>query len=196
MLFQGQEFSASSPFLYFADHAADLAAKVRQGRSEFLAQFPRLAQPDMQARLADPGDAATFERSKLDLSERTRHAEAYALHRDLLALRRADPVFAAQGAGGIDGAVLGSEAFVLRFFSPEGNDRVLLVNLGGDLDFEPVAEPLLAPPDGRAWSVLWSSEDPRYGGEGTAPLEIDRGWYLPGRAAVALHPTAGKDAPP
>ena len=41
MLFQGQEFSASTPFLYFADHKPDLAKLVRQGRCEFLSQFPQ-----------------------------------------------------------------------------------------------------------------------------------------------------------
>ena len=52
---------------------------------------------------------------------------------DLLRLRRKDPVFAAQAAHGIDGAVLGPEAFLLRFFAPDGDDRLLLVNFGRDL---------------------------------------------------------------
>ena len=54
MLFQGQEFAASSPFLYFADHVPELAAQIRQGRAEFLAQFPSLATPEMQARVRRP----------------------------------------------------------------------------------------------------------------------------------------------
>ena len=47
MLFQGQEFAASSPFLFFADHVPELAALVREGRSTFLHQFP---QPDSSGR--------------------------------------------------------------------------------------------------------------------------------------------------
>ena len=43
MLFMGQEFAASAPFLYFADHRGDLAANVGRGRREFLAQFPSIA---------------------------------------------------------------------------------------------------------------------------------------------------------
>jgi signal transduction histidine kinase len=43
MLFQGQEFAASAPFLYFADHEPELAELVRSGRRKFLAQFPSLA---------------------------------------------------------------------------------------------------------------------------------------------------------
>src|SRR5688500_20219480 len=42
MLFQGQEFAASTPFAYFADHAGELGEKVKQGRREFLHQFPSL----------------------------------------------------------------------------------------------------------------------------------------------------------
>jgi maltooligosyltrehalose trehalohydrolase len=42
MLFQGQEFSASAPFLYFADHEPELAAGVGRGRAAFLNQFPRV----------------------------------------------------------------------------------------------------------------------------------------------------------
>ena len=40
MLFQGEEFAASSPFFYFADFPCELARLTRQGRAEFLSQFP------------------------------------------------------------------------------------------------------------------------------------------------------------
>lgn len=188
MLFQGQEFAASTPFLYFADHNEGLAGRVRDGRAEFLAQFTSLATPEMRARLPDPCDIETFRRSQLDLTERQSHVEAYALHRDLLRLRRGDPVFSAPRVRGVDGAVLDSEAFVLRFFSARSHDedRLLIVNLGMDLSLHPAPEPLLAPPDDRAWALLWSSEDPRYGGQGTTPPESEEGWRLPGHAALVM----------
>jgi maltooligosyltrehalose trehalohydrolase len=188
MLFQGQEFAASSPFFYFADFEAELARLVCQGRAESLRQFPSIAQPEMQVRLPDPGDLETFARSKLDFSERQRHTELYTFHRDLLRLRHEDLVFRAQRSGGMDGAVLGSEAFVLRFFGEDGDDRLLVVNLGRDLPMDPAPEPLLAPPQDRAWAILWSSEDPRYGGGGTAPLEDEEHWHMPGHAALVLQP--------
>ena len=53
MLFQGQEFSASAPFLYFADHNPDLARLVRKGRAEFLTQFPSAASAEVSPRRAD-----------------------------------------------------------------------------------------------------------------------------------------------
>ncbi len=150
MLFQGQEFAASSPFLFFADLPPELAKLTRAGRAEFLAQFPSLAGAEAQAALADPASRLTFERSKLDLTERERHAAAYSLHVDLLRLRREDPVFRTQGAGGVDGAVLGPEALALRFFDPgpDPHDRLLCLNLGRDLTLPAIAEPLLAPPEG------------------------------------------------
>ena len=191
MLFQGQEFAASSQFFYFADHKPDLAKLVRKGRAEFLAQFPSIATPDMQACLPDPADPKTFERSKLDLSERERHAEVYALHKDLLRLRREQRPLQVRGPGDMDGAVLGPAAFVLRFFGGAGDDRLLLVNFGTDADLVPAPEPLLAPPEGRRWEVLWSSESCCYGGCGTAPPETEEGWRLPGHAAVLLRPQGG-----
>ena len=187
MLFMGQEFAASSPFLFFADHNEELAPKVRKGRAEFLCQFPSVCAPEVQSRLPDPGDPATFERCKLDHAERerARHAQAYAMHRDLLRLRRDEPAFARQAR--LDGAVLAPECFVARFFDP-GGDRLLVVNLGRDVHLLPAPEPLLAPPAGARWEALWSSEHPDYGGSGTAPLETHEGWRIPGHAAVVLHP--------
>jgi maltooligosyltrehalose trehalohydrolase len=195
MLFQGQEFASSAPFLFFADHRGELGGSVRRGRAEFLAQFVSLGSPEAQAALPDPLDPATFARCKLDWSERERHADVLAMHRDLLRLRRDDPVFAAQRRRGVDGAVLGPEALALRFFGDGGDYRLVVVNLGPDLSLNPAPEPLLAPPADTVWSTLWSSESPRYGGPGTPRLETRRNWWLPGHAAVALRPGPAADDP-
>ena len=188
MLFQGQEFASSSPFLFFADHSDELARAVRKGRAEFLAQFPSLATPEMQRLVPDSADRATFEKCKLDVNEREAHVEAYTLHGDLLRLRRRDPVFSKLRAGSLDGAILASEAFLIRWFDDEEGDRLLVVNLGADLHLSIAPEPLLAPPERRRWDILWSSESPKYGGAGTAALETEDGWQIPGHAAVLLVP--------
>ena len=188
MLFMGQEFASSAPFLYFADHEPDLAAKVRAGRAEFLAQFRSIATRQVSEQLADPGDARTFERCKLDFSEREKNRNVYEMHRDLLRLRREDAVFGAQSPRGVDGAVLGDEAFVLRFFGEGGDDRLLIVNMGRDLNLDPAPEPLLAPPEETIWTTLWSSEDYKYGGGGTPRLETKNNWCIPGHAAFAMRP--------
>lgn len=203
MLFQGQEFAASAPFLFFADQNPELNRLIKKGRAEFLSQFRSLATPELQQKLTDPSAPATFERCKLDHSERDSHREIYDLHRDLLKLRREEPVFRAQKSRGVDGAVLSSGAFVLRFFGASGDDRLLIVNLGTDLHLDPAPEPLLAPPAGCEWTTLWSSENPKYGGIGMPPLDPDEpaesitgneqqdtdvNWRIPGNAAVALKP--------
>ena len=190
MLFQGQEFSASTPFLYFADHREELREPIREGRREFLKQFASLRDPDVPDALPSPTTEETFLRCKLDLSERERHAEASALHRDLLHVRRSDP--AIQRPSRVDGATVAPEAFVLRFFGEDG-DRLLVVNLGCDLDLAPAPEPLLAPPHASMWQVQWSSESVRYGGQGTAPLNPDARWHIPGEAAVLLQSVRAKN---
>lgn len=188
MLFQGQEFAASSPFLYFADHHPDLAKAVAEGRAKFLAQFPSIAVPDATALLPDPESDATFERCKLDWSERERNAEVVELHRDLLRLRREDALLGKVSRASFDGAVLAPSAFVLRFFGHEQDDRLLIVNLGPQLHLDPAPEPLLAPPHARLWQIAWSSEDPRYGGHGTPAVDTEENWNLPAEAAVLLTP--------
>lgn len=188
MLFQGQEFAASTPFYYFADHNPELARMVAKGRHEFLRQFPTIASPECQKLLADPSNQDTYLRCKLDFAEREKHSKIYQLHQDLLRLRREDPVLSRPRPRGVDGAVLGPEAFVLRFFAEDGLDRLLLVNLGRDLHLEPAPEPLLAPVENCSWTTLWSSEAPAYGGCGTPPLETEETWLIPGHAAVLLVP--------
>jgi maltooligosyltrehalose trehalohydrolase len=189
MLFQGQEFAASSRFLFFADHKPELAKSVRRGRIEFLEQWRSHIMPDIQKCFDDPASPETFQKSKLDHSEVHKHAEAYALHKDLLKLRREDPVISRQGEHGLDGATLSAECFVLRFFSPRfESDRLLIVNLGIEVRYNPSPEPLLGPPRGKRWDKRWSSEDAQYGGCGTAPLDTDENWIIPGQCAIVLHP--------
>jgi maltooligosyltrehalose trehalohydrolase len=186
MLFQGAEFASSRPFLYFADHRKPLADSVRKGRHEFVSQFPSIRDPAVKRRLHDPADPRMFERCKLDLSERERHHEAFALHRDLIALRRSDPAIAAAARGAVDGAVLSARAFVLRYFGGDHGDRLLIVNLGSDWRPAILPEPLLAPPKGSAWKLRWSSEDPAYGGSGTPAFDPAEGWLVVGHSALYL----------
>jgi maltooligosyltrehalose trehalohydrolase len=177
LLFQGQEFGASCPFLYFADHNEKLAPMVHDGRKEFLRQFPSIANVGAVEQMDDPAAPATFERCKLDFTERARHAPLYALHIDLLALRRDDEGFAAQRSDRMHGAILGPRAFLLRIFH-SGGDRLIAVNLGDERVLDPAPEPLLAPRAGRAWRRLLTSEDVKYGGKGYAEPHVKGTWQL------------------
>src|SRR5687767_11063111 len=88
--------------------------------------------------------------------------------------RRSQPgTRTAAGAAGLrrpDGANVAPQVLVLRYQGGAEGDRLLIVNLGCDVDLSPVPEPLLAPPADCRWTVQWSSEAPRYGGAGTAPV--------------------------
>lgn len=94
LLFMGEAWAASSPFLYFTDHDAELGAAVSQGRREEFRAFPAFTDPAERARIPDPQADATFERSKLDWTERSRppHADVQARYKRLLQLRRTDAV--------------------------------------------------------------------------------------------------------
>jgi maltooligosyltrehalose trehalohydrolase len=87
MLFMGEEFGASTPFLYFCDFGPELAEAVAAGRRR---EFKRFAAFDPAASIPDPNAAATFNASKLDRSERSQspHRERLGLIGELLALRR------------------------------------------------------------------------------------------------------------
>ena len=188
LLFQGQEFGASTPFMYFTDVGdATMRKTIRQGRAEFLTQFPSLASDETQKNLVAPDDPNAFARCKLDFSERAKNRPLYDLNVDLLKLRREDSRFREQVPGGVDGAVLGRASFVLRYFSKQReSDRLLIVNFGKRQSFVPAPEPLLAPPRGYEWQTLWSSESPRYGGRGAVTVASQDRWLIPAEAAIAL----------
>lgn len=197
MLFQGQEFGASSPFLYFADHNEQLAKLVAKGRNEFLHQFPPLATQAMESYLPRPDDISTFMQSKLDFGERTTNTDIYQLHKDLLQLRKCDVIFSGDNCDGIDGALISPSAFVLRYFaSNEDNDRLLIINLGRDLLLSPAPEPLLAPHHNHDWKLHWSSELPQYGGHGACEISTRDDWAIPGLSATVLIPQVSSNTDP
>jgi len=187
LLFQGEEFGATTPFVFFADIGDDnLREAIRVGRFEFLAQFPSIAGAEAQRNLPVPTKRDSFERCKLNLAERDTERPLYNLHCDLIRLRREDSRFQKQIPGGVDGAVLGEQSFLLRYFGEANDERLLLVNLGPAQSFVPGPEPLLAPPFGFEWETIWSSDDMRYGGPGVVKPISDDGCSLPAEVAIAL----------
>jgi maltooligosyltrehalose trehalohydrolase len=185
MLFQGQETGSTKPFRFFANHGEELDPLVRKGRAEFLMQFARLATPESQAALPDPGHPATFAACILDPALRTFENPVVQLHRDLLQLRRETPCFT--GDTEMRGSVLSEHAFCVRWWHPDG-DRLLLVNLGKTYRERVLPNPLLAPPERCGWRIAWSSEHPRYGGRGTPEPFTHRRLAIPAHAAVLLAP--------
>jgi maltooligosyltrehalose trehalohydrolase len=189
MLFHGQEFGATTPYLFFADHHEELARMVHKGRKEFLLQFPSIATEEAQAAIDDPAKEETFQRCRLDFSERRKNEAIYRMHKDLIRLRREEAALAPRDKPWFDGAVLNDQAFLLRYFGEsDRDDRLLLINLGTARVVDPQPEPLLAAPEGMKWVVRWSSEDMSYGGSGTPELELLGDWKLLGEAALWLAP--------
>jgi maltooligosyltrehalose trehalohydrolase len=191
LLFQGQEFATSAPFYFFADHGDGLREAIRDGRRQFLEQFPSARDPKIREKLPVPDDPRAFEDSRLDWRECEANEADVAMHTDLLRIRRDDPVIAAAAHRRVDGAVIGSHAFVLRYDGNGDNDHILVVNLGPDIDLAPMAEPLLAPPAGCSWAIQWSSDSIIYGGAGAPPLQTEPAWRLPAESAVLLRPVPG-----
>lgn len=181
LLFQGQEFGSSKPFLFFADHQAELAAQVEKGRREFLSQFRNTLDPDIT--LSSPHDRDTFARCILDAGERTGNLWQIALHRDLVELRGGDRVIGG-GDTTVDAAALDSRRLILRYRGRDA-DRLLAINLGSTFDLARAADPLVAPSARGAWRAIWHSERSEYRGAGLPPLEADR-WEIPGQSAVLL----------
>jgi maltooligosyltrehalose trehalohydrolase len=106
LLFQGEDWAATSPFLFFVDfeNEPDLASAVREGRRREFSHFAAFADPEANARIPDPTSRETFERSRIDWSEAGRgfHAEVRAETRALLRLRREEivPLLASRFDGG------------------------------------------------------------------------------------------------
>jgi maltooligosyltrehalose trehalohydrolase len=93
LLFMGQEWAASTRFLFFTDHHVDLGPLVTEGRREEFSRFDAFADPVTRARIPDPQASSTFENSRLVWNERIQapHAGILELYRALLRLRRTEP---------------------------------------------------------------------------------------------------------
>ncbi len=185
LLFQGQEFNSNPPFYYFSDHLPELSSLIKKGRVDELSQFPRLATSEMRRLIPDPDNPLTFIRSKLKNEDLKNNEKAYLFFKDLITLRKTDPVFKKMQDIEIDGAVLGSDSFLVRYFGEDDGDRLLIINFGPDFIMNPAPEPLLAAGLDLELEILWSSESLIYGGGGTPSINVPY-WKLIGHSAVVF----------
>jgi maltooligosyltrehalose trehalohydrolase len=134
LLFMGEEWGASAPFLFFTDHHGDLADAVREGRRREFARFAAFADPQSHARIPNPNAEATFRASIPDPAEATRppHDAVLALHRRLLALRRDVIVPRLPGARAIGASAVREAAVLARWRMGDGAVLALATNLGPD----------------------------------------------------------------
>jgi maltooligosyltrehalose trehalohydrolase len=137
LLFMGEEFAASTPFLFFCDFHGDLAAAVTNGRRSEFARFAKFNSPDVRDSIPDPNDESTFQQSKLNW-ESVRgqmHKDWLHLHRELLALRQSKIVPHLRGSAATRCDV--SSTGAMRWISVDWifNDRTTLqlrANLGDE----------------------------------------------------------------
>jgi malto-oligosyltrehalose trehalohydrolase len=175
LLFMGQEWAASAPFLFFCDFGPELASAVTQGRRREFARFPEFSDPQARQRIPDPNNVRTFTRSKLDWdeSEKAPHRDWLQLHQSLLGLRRAEivPRLAGVMAHGGQFKLIGDRGLRASWVLNDGAALILSANL----DDAVLPDPPMAPGrilyathgQGQAralapWSVAWNLE-PRGG---------------------------------
>ncbi len=195
LIFQGQEFGAREPFVYFADHQVPLADAVAAGRREFLQQFERLRDDRVFEHQPAPHHPSAFTACRLQRDPSDRRQQQWtALYRDLLALRRARPRHAGQPPV-IDGAAPDSGLLLLRYRAGVQGDWLIVLNLAADRDIASLSEPLIAPPRGGTWWVHWSSEAPRYGGQGVMAWTSGH-WPVAGHSLTVVAPGATAPATP
>lgn len=161
LLFMGEEFYETNPFLYFVSHEDQaLNTAVREGRKKEFESFRWQGEPP------DPVAAATFEHSRLDWSriggQSDRHTAMLAFYRRLLALRASDPPLM-HLAPQVVRTMWSEEERWLCFLRPAGDAEALVC-----LNF--AAEERLVKPEltGGCWDLVLDSSDPAFAGPGSS----------------------------
>ena len=161
MLFMGEEWGASAPFLFFTAHAdPELGRAVSEGRKREFAAFGW----DPES-IPDPQDPETFERSKLDWTELDEqpHADLLDWHRSLIALRRAWPELT---DGRLDRVEVDYDEDA-RWLTTTRGRVTLACNFGRDAVAVPVA------PERAIRILLTSAKEPEAAGPGEVRLPAE-----------------------
>jgi malto-oligosyltrehalose trehalohydrolase len=171
MLFMGEEWDTSTPFLFFCDFEPELARLVTEGRRGEFASFAEFSDPAARERIPDPAAIATFEASKLRWDEREapKHRAWLDFYRGLLAIRKREIAPRTAGVRGEAASfdATGDESLRAHWVLNDGTMLVLAANLGpGEGAPFPTlgahARVLFATHDRAAhaqaapWSVRWS----------------------------------------
>lgn len=134
MLFMGEEWNASTPFLFFCDFDDELAKLVTEGRRREFSGFPEFASEEGQKRIPDPALASTYGASKLKWDERLQpaHAAVRQLYRELLTIRRRELMPRLQHMSGNAARCvrLGERTFTAEYGLGDGSTLHLFANLG------------------------------------------------------------------
>jgi maltooligosyltrehalose trehalohydrolase len=170
----GQEWAASTPFLFFTDHHPELGRRVTDGRRQEFRSFSAFSDPLARERIPDPQAEATFLASKLVWGEPER--EPYAgirrLYKALLHLRRTEAALQCADRKSYAAVACGESAIHLLRTAASGPALLLLVQLrkSGTVDVDSYgSEPAAR---GRHWQVILTTEDPPFSAD-SCPPQID-----------------------
>ncbi len=174
LLFMGQEWAASTPFLYFTDHEPKLGRRVREGRRRELARFRAFADPAVRRQIPDPQAPETFEASRLDWTEigRQPHSSSLALYRRLLALRARDPLFRSSERDCFAVQPAADSTLLLRRGRAPGRSLLAVIRLKGSGSCDLRGVPEADPSPGLRWRCLLTTEDAEFTAE-PLPLTLD-----------------------
>jgi maltooligosyltrehalose trehalohydrolase len=135
LLFMGEEFGATTPFLFFCDFGPELASKVTEGRRAEFARFEQFNSPQAQKQIPDPNSKETFLRSKLDWEslERESHSNWLEFYRNVLKCRRAKivPLIKDIAPGRATFEILGPDALSVQWPFSKSGSLQLIANFGG-----------------------------------------------------------------
>jgi maltooligosyltrehalose trehalohydrolase len=178
MLFMGQEWASSSPFLYFTDHHDELGKGVTEGRRKEFSEFSDFRDPEKRDRIPDPQDLRTFADSKLNWAEveQPSHREILALYRDFLRFRRNELRERRRRRWRI--AQVSNTAIALRYRRGRAGDILILVQLLANDSRIELESTLLQPKAGRTWRTGLSSNEQIYGGDRPAYFDPEKKQFV------------------
>ena len=174
LLFMGQEWAASTPFLFFTDHDPELGALITKGRREEFKAFKAFARPDVLQSIPDPQQRVTFEASKLQWDEpaSATNAPVLELYRACLALRNTEPAFRPRSRDAFQVEALHLEAAAVRLKGPEG-DWLILCDLTGGHEGSLQDDLICRPQPAHAWKTVLSTSEKRFGGPGKPAVDLE-----------------------
>jgi maltooligosyltrehalose trehalohydrolase len=174
LLFMGEEYGETAPFLYYTSHGdPDLVAAVQRGRAEEFAAFRARGEPP------DPNDPDTFRRSKLchDLRDEGKHRALWQYYRELIRLRTSDPALSHLSKDDLEVQPHEAErTLIVRRWA--GRDQALIaINFGdsdANIDIKTGEGPLM---------LALNSADPPWGGPGA---RVPEALQVPGQSSLAV----------
>ena len=175
LLFMGQEWAATTPFLYFTDHPEELGRLVTEGRRNEFSQFSGFSDAAARERIPDPQDETTFLASHLDWSESISepHASTLRLYQRLLALRRQEPAVRCERFAAF---ALTESTLLLRQDAEEGPTLVAVIQMNGSSEVRLGDDECLMGLDVSLSQLLFTTEDLPFAPDSQPPrLEFQAG---------------------